>query len=109
MFSLNLEDNLTILFGFLEFLLEYESNILFVFWIFWVIWKLRNEYFFDKRNVYFIEDVYRVIDVNMEWYRNDIYIILLLRRYFVKFYKWDFLLRDWVKCNFDYSFSFGNF
>ena len=108
MFSSNLEDNLTTLFGFLESLSEYESNILFVFWILWVIWKSRNEYLFDKRNVHPIEDVHRAIDANMEWHRNDIHTTLLPRRHPVKSYKWDPPPRDWVKCNFDYSSSSGN-
>lgn len=56
----------------MELMGDYEINKLFVFWMLWLIWKLRNEFIFFKRNVYFIEDVRRAMDVNIEWYRNVI-------------------------------------
>ena len=107
-FTLNLEDNLQALFGFMESLLENESERQLVFWILWLLWKSRNEFIFEKRNLHPIEDLWRAFDANTKWYRNVVLYNSGSRQQVVKSSKWEPPPKGWIKCNFDYSSVSGD-
>lgn len=70
--SLNLEENISVLFELMHKEDRPASLSKYAFWMLWYIWKSRNEFLFRQRNVHPMEDISRASDANAEW--NLIYV-----------------------------------
>lgn len=67
------------------------------------IWKFRNEILFVIRNIYLMEDIFIVVEINNKWILFYVSIRLKLGNV-IKFFIWEIFFLECFKYNFDCSF-----
>lgn len=107
-FTQDLEENMTLIFQFQRDSGEEREISLLPFWILWFVWKSRNEYLFNKRNVQPIVDANRATQAIAEWVMEVRVNQRSIARCINRPSEWEPPPSQWLKCNFDCSFSMAN-